>query len=234
MVKYLRLKQEIIDEMIKHAEKEFPNECAGAIILDKYIPFVNCSMEPENSFLIEDKRFYDAYLKKEVKFLVHSHNNKDYASSLDQLKHNELEIPSIILNVRDGKFSELFYLGITVPLLNRPFRFGCWDCLQLVYDYYKSKYKIKLPNPPRDIEFITNNHKFFEEYLDQLTQFQVVKIDELEEDDILFYCHAGRIFHTSIYINNDKILSHWLNQRSNYHNISYNKKYLKFGMRLKK
>jgi proteasome lid subunit RPN8/RPN11 len=219
--------------MIKHAEREFPNECCGIVVDGQYQSFHNDSTEPEDTFVINNKKFYDYYLNKQIQYLVHSHNNKDHASSIDQIKADDLELPSIIINIRDGKFAELFYLRVSTPLVGRPFRFGCWDCLQLVYDFYKEKYKVKLPNPPRDIVFLDNNHKFFEEYLEELTQFEVVEIDDLQEDDILFYIADGRVIHVGIYLSEEKCLHHWFNRKSDYFPLSYKKHLLRFAMRLK-
>lgn len=233
MNEYLGLPDTTIAHMISHAESEFPNECCGVVVDGQYIKFNNDSDDPENSFLINNLQFYRYYESGRIQYLVHSHNNKDHASALDRMKSDELELPSIIINVRDGKFAELFYLRVPTPLIGRPFRFGCWDCLQLVYDYYKQQYNIKLPNPPRDISFLENNHKFFEEYLHELTQFKIVEIDNLQEDDILFYAAGGRIIHVGVYLNEDKCLHHWLNRTSDYFPLSYKQQNLKFAMRLK-
>jgi len=234
VIQYLKLKDDTINAMIDHAEKEFPNESCGIVVNESYIPFTNDAEDPENSFVINNKSFYDNYLNKSIQYIVHSHNNKDHASALDQMKADDLELPSIILNIRDGKFAELFFLRVPTPLIGRPFRFGCWDCLQLVYDYYKQKYKIKLPNPPRDITFLDNNHMFFEEYMQELTQLEIVELDSLEEGNILFYMAGGRIIHVGIYLSEDKCMHHWYNRRSDYFPLDYKKQNLKFAMRIKR
>jgi len=50
----------------------------------------------------------------------------------------------------------------------------------------------------------------------------------------LFYCHSGRIIHVGIYISENKVLHHWLNQKSNYFPLEYKKDLLKFALRLRK
>jgi proteasome lid subunit RPN8/RPN11 len=233
MIEYLNLPDTTIQHMISHAEREYPNECCGIVVDGQYIPFHNDAEIPEESFAINNIQFYKYYEQGKIQYLVHSHNNKDNASALDQMKADDLELSSIIINVRDGRFAELFYLRVPTPLVGRPFRFGVWDCLQLVYDFYKEKYKVKLPNPPRDITFLDNNHKFFEEYLEELTQLEIVEIDDLQEDDILFYMASGRIIHVGIYLSEDKCLHHWFNRKSDYFPLDYKKQNLKFAMRLK-
>ena len=232
MLEYLKLPDATIQHMISHAENDFPNESCGIVVDNQYIKFHNDALDPEQSFVINNIQFYKYYEQKQIQYLVHSHNNKDHASSLDQIKADDLELPSIILNIRNGKFSELFYLRVPTPLIGRPFHFGCWDCLQLVYDYYKEKFKVKLPNPPRDIKFLDNDHKFFEEYLQELTQLKIVEIDDLQEDDILFYMSAGRIIHVGIYLDDDRCMHHWYNRTSAYFPLSYKNQALKFAMRL--
>jgi len=218
--------------MIAHAEEEFPNESCGIVVDKKYIPYDNASNDKEEAFVISNIEYDRYYANDRIQYIVHSHNNRDSASELDQVKAEDIGLPHIILNIRHGKFAELFCLGIDTPFLGRPFHFGCWDCLQLVYDYYKGKFDIELPNPPRDISFLDNNHNFFEEYLNELTMLVVVGIDDLREDDILFYTHAGRIMHVGIYMDDDKCLHHWLNQPSGFYDIDYKHNNLKFAMRL--
>jgi len=226
-----------ISDAIVHAQGEWPNESVGYIFHKSYIPCINSSNEPENSFIIQNEEFDKRYINGEVEAIIHSHNSRAYASSIDQMKCDEMELPFGIINLIDPEIvTHCIFWGKGIKkadYLGRLFFFGVFDCLTLVCDYYKQKFKIKLPSPYRDFEFITSNHKFFEEYIGELKQFDEVGIDDLQEDDILFYCHSGRIIHIGIYIDENKILHHWLNQKSNFYPLKYKKEMLKFALRRK-
>lgn len=234
MNEYLGIPDKTIEDMIEHAEQEFPNESCGIVVEDKYIRYENDAVDKEEHFAINNIQYFRYYQQEVIQYIVHSHNNNDSATVSDQEMYEDKRIPHIILNLRHGQFAELFYLGVWTHFIDRPFHFGVWDCLQLVYDYYKGKFDIELPNPPRDITFISNNHLFFEEYLHELTQMEQVDLDSLREDDVLFYTHGGRIIHVGIFVSDDKVLHHWLNQKSALYNISYKRDYLKFALRIKK
>jgi cell wall-associated NlpC family hydrolase len=231
-------KQEIIDDAIKHAQEVFPNESAGAIINDTYVAYNNDAIDPEISFAITKESFYKSLIKKEVQAVIHSHINNSSASSIDQMKCDDMEVPFGLINLIDKEIVTHFvFWGKGIPraaLKDRPFFFGVFDCLQLVCDYYREKYRLKLPNPPRDISFITNGRKLFEDYLGELTEkFDRVELNNLEEDDILFYMFGGRIIHVGVYTGNNRVLAHWLNQRSGFHDLSYKKDMIKMVMRKK-
>lgn len=229
----------LIDEVKQHASDIFPNECCGALINDKYVRFENCSQDKENSFLIRNQEFDKQLLLGNVKQIIHSHNQKPHASIVDQEACSEMEVSYAIINLVDKNLPTHFigWGGICkiASFVGRPFFFGVYDCLQLVYDYYKQKHNIRLPNPEREIDFIYNNNQLFEQYLDTITdRFTIVKnIDDIDIDDICFYVMGGKIAHVGVYIGDEKILHHWFNQKSNYYPITYKKEYFRFIMRLK-
>ena len=233
---YLELPSETIEEIIKHAESEFPRESCGYIVDNKYVACINSSEEQEDSFVIEEISFYKYYLDKKIQWIVHSHNNNQCASKIDMKKQRSMEVPFIIVNIKYGKLSDLFFFGsnIKLPYIGRPFYFGCTDCLTLVKDYYKDKFNMALPNPPRSINFNEVGDKLFESYLEeQLKKFDLIKKEDIEEDDILFYQWNNQIGHVGIYINKNKVLHHFVNQLSGYYPLEYKYKNLFFAFRRK-
>jgi len=239
ILKYNPLFEEkILEDIYNHAKDIWPNESCGYISNNKYIPCVNDAIDPENSFVITNSTFDKALINKEVQAVIHSHNSRPYASAFDQMKCDDMEVPFGIINLVDPNIvTHIVFWGRGIkraPLEGRFFFFGVFDCLSLVVDHYKNKYRIKLPDPHRDISFIDGNRKFFEEYLDELFQtFERVDLDDLEQDDILFYFHGGRIIHTGFYYGDNQVMGHWLNQKSGLHSIEYKKELLKLAVRKK-
>lgn len=235
--KYIQLSYQTIDEMIDHAKREFPNESCGYVVENKYIPCINNADEKEDTFVLEEMDFYKHLASKKVQWIIHSHNNNEHASKVDMKKQRDLEVPFIIINLKYGEFSDLFFFGsnIKVPLVGRPFHFGAFDCFTIVKDFYKQNYNYKTPDPPRDFNFDRKREMVFEQYLEEYKdRFDIIKPEEVEEGDILFYRWANQICHAAIYINEQKILHHWVNQLSNYFPLDYKKKHLFFAVKIRR
>jgi len=232
---HLTFPSEEIDKAIIDAETRFPNESCGIIVDNKYLSFANDAEETDKSFLINHRLFYSNYGLGKIQAVIHSHNNNCHASKLDQKKQKELELPFIIINVKYGKFQDLFYFGfkdIVLPYEGRPFHFGCWDCLTLTADYFKEHYGVELPNPPRDFNFMDTKELTFEKYINDVP-FNVVKKEDIVKDDVLFYTWHNQIGHIGVYLGDDKVLAHWGNQLSGVHPLSYKYNHISFAMELK-
>lgn len=235
MIHLLPTPKDEIERAIRHAEDEFPKEACGAVIDNVYVPFPNDAEDPEQSFIINSPKFFTYYSLDKIQAVIHSHNNQPHASKEDQQHQKNIELPYIILNMKYGKLEDVFFFGfdkVKVPFEGRPFHFGCWDCLTLVRDYYKQYYKIDLPNPPRDFDFVKNEELLFEKYLNDLPLLQIDK-EDIEVGNVLFYTWKNKICHVGIYLGDNKVLGHWMNQLSAVHPLEYKYKNLAFAMEIK-
>jgi proteasome lid subunit RPN8/RPN11 len=233
---YLPVPQEEISRAIKHAERVYPKESCGAIINNKYVEYFNDAIENEDSFEINNPTFYSNYALDKIQAVVHSHNNQPHASKLDQEKQKDLGVPFIIINIKYGKFEDIFFFGykdIILPYEGRPFHFGAWDCLSLVCDYYKKEFDVEVVSPSRNYNFNETGEKTFELYLDKVP-FTPVKKEDMLKNDVIFYTWNNQICHVGIYLGDDKVLAHWGNQESAIHHIDYKRKHISFAMEYNK
>ena len=225
-----------VEDAIAHAKRDFPNEACGAIINGTYVPFKNAHPEPYKAFLINDQKFFEHYILNEVECLVHSHNDSNMASLLDQQQQIELNIPSLIINLRSNSVMDCIVFGEDkiAPLEGRPFFYGAFDCIKLVQDYMKLILDIDLPTVPHDWEFWLTKNTLFEDWIGSNNNFHEVELKDVKEHDLLFYNISGlrMLNHVAVVINNNKeVYHHMINNVSGRYPINYQRKYLRKVMR---
>ena len=233
------LKDIAVYDAVEHAKSEFPNECCGAIIEGDYVPFKNESENPDNAFVISDPVWYDAYIEAKIDCLVHSHNDWDKASLVDQEQQQELMIPSLIINLRNRSLLDCIVFGTKTPapLEGRPFFYGAFDCLALVGDYVFQETGFRLPNPPHEWEFWAKAENPIEQMIHSNNEIPFVEIDKSvpkKKGDILLYNMFGTRFinHMAVVWNDQgEVLHHLLNNVSGRYPITYGRKYLQKVMR---
>lgn len=232
------LDKRCVNAAINHAKKEFPKEACGAIIDKHYVKFDNEHDDPENAFEIKDDKFFKAYINEEVECLVHSHNDFNQASLLDQEQQRELDLPSLIINLRQRSLMDCIVFGNTLPiapLIGRPFFYGAFDCIALVYDYIRLNLNLSIPNPPREWAFWAKGVSMFEKHLtEQTIPFYEVPIKAMKAGDILLYTINGSkyINHIAVLMNDKgEVLHHIYNTVSGSYPINFNRKYLRKIMR---
>ena len=85
-----------------------------------------------------------------------------------------------------------------------------------------------------NINFNEIGEKIFEQYIEEeIKRFDIVKKEDIEENDIIFYQWKNQIGHIAVYINKDKVLHHFINQLSQYYPLDYKYKNLFFAFRRK-
>jgi proteasome lid subunit RPN8/RPN11 len=225
------LSPQVVADAQAHALECFPNESCGAVIRDRYIRFENESTEPDHHFIITDPAWYVSYENDEVTCIVHSHNNCNYASVPDQAQQQELDIPSMIINVQDNVIKDcIVFGGKPAPLLDRPFFYGAFDCLALASDYLLATKGQPLQNPLREWEFWARAEPVFETDLANNTEIPLVaaSIKDIQDGDVLFYNIGGTkyINHIGVSCGNGEVLHHFFNRISGTYPLTYFRKYL--------
>lgn len=232
------LNKDTVNDAIDHAVNMFPNESCGAIIDNKYISFKNESETPESSFQIKDDLWFTYYINDKIDCIVHSHNDCNRASLVDQQQQQELCIPSLIINLKDNLLCDCIVFGENsiAPLDARPFFYGAFDCFSLVRDFLKLKYSVEIPNPPHKWEFWAYGDDVVERTLNDtsLPFIDVGLPKSYELGDVLLYKHGGtkHINHMGVYCDNGMVFHHVLNNISGKYPIMFMRKYLYKVMRL--
>lgn len=229
---------DVVNEAIQHAKDEFPNECCGAISEGKYIKFKNEADNIEASFEIKDDLWYELYKNGKIDCLVHSHNDFNEASVLDQEQQHSLDIPSMIINLRHKSLMDCIVFGCDepAPLYGRPFFFGAFDCISVVRDYILQEYDFKITYPPHELDFWMKQKNLFEETSVANKPFYEVEIKDIKKNDILLYNINGSryINHLAVCISDKgEVLHHIYNTVSGTYPIYFQRKYLSKVMRYK-
>jgi proteasome lid subunit RPN8/RPN11 len=227
-----------VNAAINHAVDEFPNESCGAIINNHYIRFKNEAEDPLKEFIFDDDTWHVAYINGEVECLVHSHNDFNQASLPDQLQQRELCVPSMIINLRHKSLMDCIVFGDELPIApldGRPFFYGAFDCIALIYDYLRLNLNISIPSPPREWAFWMKGVSMFEEHLStSKIPFYEIEFDEMRKDDVLLYNINGTKYINHIGIlktDRGEVYHHIYNTISGTYPINFNRKYLRKAMR---
>jgi proteasome lid subunit RPN8/RPN11 len=124
-----------------HARAEFPNESCGFIARSKYYPCKNTAEDPTKSFEIDDARLTTAITGGKLKAIVHSHpNGPIYPTEWDMRQQIAFDAPFLIVTLNDTDFGEIVGWGDDlpmVPVLERPFIHGVFDCYSLIRDTFR-------------------------------------------------------------------------------------------------
>lgn len=227
-----------VNAAINHAKEEYPNESCGAIIEGHYIRFENKAEDTLNDFIIDDDNFSTEYMNNNVECLIHSHNDSAEASLLDQQQQIKLDIPSMIINLRNRSLMDCIVFGCKehAPLYDRPFFWGFFDCVSLVSDYILDEFNFKIEFPVHEFGFWGKGEHPFEDYLDGEHPFIEVPIKDIKKHDILLYNIDGSRYINHIAVvtsDNGEVLHHMIYNVSGTYPINFNRRYLRKVMRFK-
>lgn len=236
------LKKDAVQKAIEYCRKQLPNEGCGAIIHGKFVSFENKAETPENSFEIHDDAWYLHYMADEIDCLVHSHNNCNRATFIDQEQQQKMDIPWLIINFYQGAVRDCIVFGEkkSAPLLGRPFFYGAFDCFTLLRDYMLEQ-DIKLPNPPHHWEFWADGDPVFENVIENNPDMPLKTVSEsippggFKVGDVLLYSVQGTryINHVGVvYGDSLEVLHHVSGRISGLYPINFFRKYLRRVMRI--
>ena len=198
----------IIQDIIKHAENDWPYESCGLVLENEYMPCENLSPTPSNSFQI-DTILYDD-LRDKVRFVVHSHNDYPHLTKDDIFMQDLSCKPWCMVNVIQGKVDNLYYWGDTLPietLIGRHFIHGINDCYTLMRDYYRLK-NIVFPRIAADYEWAQNKENHILENYEELG-FVPIGLSEVKEGDVLVFKVLSKTpSHIGIFVGKNHFLHH--------------------------
>lgn len=142
------MRQKIIDEIIAHAQAEYPKECCGVLAqksrVVKYFPCLNLAEESTEHFHLDPAGYADAEDWGTIIAIVHSHPDATTKpSELDKAQCDATELPWHIVSWPEGDLRTIQPRG-ELPLIERPFVLGHTDCWGLIMSYFKQTHGIEL------------------------------------------------------------------------------------------
>jgi proteasome lid subunit RPN8/RPN11 len=218
----------------EHAKNEFPKESCGYIIDGEYVPFLNRSETPNESFICEFPT------NGNVEAFVHSHPNANNFPSKSDMEHQIcMDVPWIIVMSNPEGTAEIFGWGDSLPmqpLIGREFKHGVTDCYSLIRDFYKTELKINLKDYPRSMNWWeAGENTYLENFED--AGFRLINKEELKHGDMFMArmtskitCHGGVVLEGGLILHHlmnrlscrepmgrygDKFVTHYLRHREN-------------------
>lgn len=210
--------EETIVQIRAHAEREYPRECCGLIIIERgrevYWPCRNLATEADR-FDIHEKDYADAEDAGDVLAIVHSHPNiAPTPSQADLVACEQSGLPWVIVSWPTGEIHEFAPTGYVAPLVGRVFAYGVLDCYSLCKDYYQRECGITLP----PVEHRNNWWLMGQDlYLEHFTAQGFIQIEQQElrkHDAILMQVSKSTTNHAAIYLGDGIILHHPMNRLS--------------------
>lgn len=196
---------EIPQEAIAHAVECYPNESCGLIVGGQYIACRNIATNPGEHFVMHTGDYRLAMDRGDIEAMVHSHpDHTCQPSEADRAVCEESELPSLILEIREGKFVDSKWLrptGWQAPLLGRPFAHGIHDCLSIILDYYKRERGIDLGDYERRDNWWNEGGDLYREHLPRAGFYRLRDGEQPQTGDvILMQVRAPVPNHAGIYI----------------------------------
>ncbi len=208
----------VMEAMRAHAVSDYPHECCGLVVGDKYQPTDNIHGTPTIAFKIADETMTQAIKGGQLQAVIHSHpGGPEYPSATDMTAQSATAVPFVIIPVYDGPDGiaahDPFWFGDDcrpIPeLIGRPFRHGVTDCYSIIRDWYRLECEITLPDYPRDWEWWQMGGDLYSHYC-SAAGFVEIAADVVRMGDIaLIQIRAEVINHAGVYIG-DGLLLHQL------------------------
>ena len=207
------MRQKTIDAIMVHAAAEYPRECCGVVAqksrVERYFPCRNQANEPTEHFVLSPEDYAAAEDWGTVIAIVHSHPDATtQPSELDKAQCDLMAIPWHIVSWPEGDLRIINPRG-ELPLLERPFVLGVYDCWGLVMSYYRQTYDIELPDYRVDYPW------WEDQYPDNLYQdnwhkcgFRDVTDNPQPGDVVIMQVQANKWNHAAILLEGNMILHH--------------------------
>ena len=207
-----------------HAIAQYPKECCGVVVSGaKYIPIDNLAADPENEFKLPASALAE---HAPVMAVVHSHCYPKHGpepSALDMASQIEAALPFGIVWTNGETAGDPTWWGdfrLDEPLFDaagnhipRRFFHAVHDCYSLIRAWYWQVKKIKLPDFPRDKEWMIDGGDLYQEGFSKAgfaCLAQGPNPPALEVGDVVLM-RFGKIavpFHGGVLLDNGLLLHH--------------------------
>jgi proteasome lid subunit RPN8/RPN11 len=216
----ININSSFYEEIKDHALKQSAHEVCGFVILNDFgeveiEPCENIHPDKTNGFKIQTKVFLDS-LKKDVLAIYHSHPfDSSDPSSHDLVQSQELCTPFVIYSVKYDNFYIHIPKSVPIkPFAQRQYVDGLQNCIILVADFYKKKYKftsdgfnfyLKRKRPTWEFTFDT---MISSKNLFRNNGFKKVEKAKMKKNDLIVFQIKKNEIHFGICLDSDKFLHH--------------------------
>lgn len=212
------MNDKLLAEIRSHAERDFPRESCGLVIVVKgrkrYIPCRNIA-ESNEHFVIDATDQSNAEDLGEIVMVVHSHCNLPaIPSQADLVGCERSGVPWLIVNWPTGAVYEFEPTGYIAPLYGRVFEHGVLDCYSFIKDYYAQVLSITLPEANRPDEWWLKEG--YNLYIDNYKSAGFVVADgEIKQNDVLLMRVSSPVpNHGAVYLGDGLIGHHQMGRLS--------------------
>ncbi len=208
------MNDELLQQIINHAQRAFPLEACGLLLHTSYglqvLECANQSHEPELSFLI-DPLIYVAYSDR-LAAVYHSHPNRSpEPSPADIASAERCNVPFLIVSYPTEQLYTYTPQGkLPAPYEGRHFVYGVMDCLSLVADYYQHELNISLNHGQRKHWQWWLEAEHQHAFVNGFKAAGFVEVTELQKHDVIIMTLGGGPCpqHAAIYQDDSLILHH--------------------------
>lgn len=212
------MNENTLQAAFEHAEREFPRECCGLVVVvrgkERYVPCRNTAPS-EVHFSIHPEDYAAAEDLGEITTIVHSHCNLPPIPSEPDLVSCELSgKPWVIVSWPTRQVYRFEPTGYKAPLVGRVFHHGVLDCYALCRDYYAERLGIELPDFPREFEWWLNGQNLYMENFEKAGFVRVDPSTLREHDGIIMQFASPVANHAGVYIGDNEVLQHVMHRLS--------------------
>ncbi|MGC6304704.1 C40 family peptidase, partial [Klebsiella pneumoniae] len=142
------MRQKTIKAIQEHAAAEYPREACGLVAqrgrAERYFPCRNLATESKDNFVLAPEDYAEVEEWGTITGIVHSHPDATtQPSELDKAQCDATLLPWHIISWPEGDLRTIHPRG-ELPLLERPFVLGHYDCWGLVMSYFRQTHGIEL------------------------------------------------------------------------------------------
>lgn len=204
-------------EAIAHAEREYPREACGLVVIQKGRErFWACrNIETEQGkdrFRLAPDDWAAAEESGEIVRVIHSHPDLPaLPSDADLVGCENSGVPWTILGIPSGAVYSWEPTGYQAPLVGRTFHHGILDCYTLCRDYYRLEHGIELPNYDREDEWWLKGQTLYLDHFQEAGFFEIEVADLRRGDAVLMSIgspHSPTPNHAAVYLGDQQILQH--------------------------
>lgn len=212
--------ENVVATMRTAGERAYPNEACGLIVAlgKKSVAFecLNIALDPKAHFMIDAADYGRLADIGEIVGVWHTHPELSaQPSDADKAACESSELPWAIMGIRKQTEGFVFEgpvviepCGFEIPYVGRPYVSGALDCYNILLDFYKREYGIKLNDYPRIEAGGRKGFTFFVERYAQEGFVRLIGQAPLRGDVFLIQASDNSPNHIAVYLGDDQILHH--------------------------